>query len=238
MCFRDKAGLDAATVLRLTSQRPQPIGPCPLPSARPPGTETSEAWLDPALDLLADAVRAQHGDLKVVRQRMRTPLLSGLTCLKRRTPCFGDNSDAVYSLSLPTWLSDDRRDFLIVVGVQHETTGKASSTSLAVYHTPRLMGIGAVTGDALRRSADRYLPTHPQRRYLYAYTFARDCRDELYCSVVPQGALGVPIETRLNVIARAYLEPATRTGPLASQLIPPQVLHVCPTLTLFGRCDP
>jgi hypothetical protein len=59
------------------------------------------------------------------------------------------------------------RDFLVVVGVQHETTGKATFTSLAVYNPPRLMGIAAVTGDELLNSADRYLPTHPQRRYLY-----------------------------------------------------------------------
>jgi hypothetical protein len=169
---------------------------------------------------------------------MRTPLLSGLTCLKRRTPCFGDNADAVYSVSLPTRLTDDPRDFLIVVGVQHETTGKATSTSLAVYNTPRLMGIAAVTGDALLHSAERYLPTHPQRRYLYAYKFARDCQGEPYCAEVPQGPLGVPLDIRLNLIERAYLEPRTHTGPLASQIVPPQVLRVCPSLTLLGHCAP
>jgi hypothetical protein len=227
-----------ATVLRVTPPTPRPIDPLPLPPARPRGTGTSEAWLEPALHLLIGAVRAQHGGLKVEGRRMRTPLLSGLTCLKRRTPCFGDNSDAVYSVSLPTRLSDDPRDFLIVVGVQHEVTGKASSMGLAVYNTPRLMGVTAVSGTELLASAERYLPSHPHRRYLYAYRLARDCRDEPYCLAVPQGTLGVPLETRLNVIERAYLEPATHTGPLASELTPPQVLHVCPTLTLFGRCDP
>jgi hypothetical protein len=47
----------------------------------------------------------------------------------------------------------------------------------------------------------------------------------------------VPIETRLNLIERAYLEPVTNTGPLASQIVPPQVLHVCQAFMLFGRCD-
>jgi hypothetical protein len=227
-----------ATVLRVTPPTPMPIAPLPVPSQRPRGTQTSEAWLKPALDLLIDAVRAKHAGAEVKRRRMRTPLLSGLTCLKRRTPCFGDNADAVYSVSLPTRLSDDPRDFLIVVGVQHETTGKATSTSLAVYNTPRLMGIAAVTGDALLHSAERFLPTHPQRHYLYAYKFARDCQGEPYCSVVPQGPLGVPLDIRLNLIERAYLEPRTHTGPLASQIVPPQVLHVCPALTLVGYCAP
>src|SRR5437870_487611 len=71
----------------------------------------------------------------------------------------GDNSDALYSVNLPTRLNDDPRDFLVVVGVQHETTGKATFMSVAVYNTPRLMGIAAVTGDELLNSADRYLPT-------------------------------------------------------------------------------
>jgi hypothetical protein len=227
-----------ATVLRVTPPTPWPIEPLPLPAERPRGTETSEAWLKPALVLLIDAVRAKYLGAEIEHRRMRTPRLSGLTCLKRHTPCFGDNADAVYSVSLPTRLTDDPRDFLIVVGVQHETTGKATSTSLAVYHTPRLMGIAAVTGDALLHSADRYLPTHPQRRYLYAYKFARDCQGEPYCSEVSQGPLGVPLATRLNLVERAYLEPKTHTGPLAAQIVPPHVLHVCPAMTLFGRCAP
>jgi hypothetical protein len=144
----------------------------------------------------------------------------------------------VYSVSLPTRLNDDPRDFLVVVGVQHQTTGKASSMSLAAYNTPRLMGITGVTGDDLLNSADRYLPTHPQRRYLYAYKFARHCQGEPYCSVVPTGPLGVPLDTRLNLIERAYLEPVTNTGPLLSQIVAPQVLHMCPDFTFFGRCDP
>lgn len=226
-----------ATVLRVTPQTPVPIEPFPLPPERPRGTETSEAWLKPALNLLIDAVQAQYRGLEIKRRRMRTPLLSGLMCLKRRTPCFGDNSDAVYSVSLPTRLNDDPRDFLVVVGVQHETTGKATFTSLAVYNTPRLMGIAAVTHNELLNSADRYLPTHPQRRYLYAYKFARHCQSEPYCSVVPTGLLGVPIDTRLNLIERAYLEPVTNTGPLPSQIVTPQVLHMCPAFTFFGRCD-
>jgi hypothetical protein len=156
-----------ATVLRVTPPTLMPIEPFPLLLERPRGTQTSEAWLKPALNLLIDAVQAQYRGLEIKRRRMRTPLPSGLMCLKRRTPCFGDNSDALYSVSLPTRLNDDPRDFLVVVGVQHETTGKATFTSLAVYNPPRLMGIAAVTGDELLNSADRYLPTHPQRRYLY-----------------------------------------------------------------------
>jgi hypothetical protein len=123
------------------------------------------------------------------------------------------------------------------VGVQHETTGKATFTNLAVYNTPRLMGIAAVTRDELLNSADRYLPTHPQRRFLYAYKFARHCQSEPYCSVVPTGLLGVPIDTKLNLIERAYLEPVTNTGPLPSQIVTPQVLHMCPAFTFFRRCD-
>jgi hypothetical protein len=227
-----------ATVLRVTPPTPMPIDPFSLPPMRPRGTKTSEAWLKPALDSLIDAVQAQYRGLEVGRRRTLTPHLSGLTCLKRRMPCFGDNSDAVYSIGLPIQLNNDPRDFLVVVGIHHETTGKASSMSLAVYNTPRLMGIAGVTGDDLLNSADRFLPSHPQRRYLYAYKFARDCQGEPHCSIVPTGPLGVPLNTMLNFIERAYLEPLTHTGPHPSEIVAPQVLHMCPAFTLFGRYDP
>jgi hypothetical protein len=228
----------AATVLRVTPPTPAPIDPLPMPPVRPRGTDTSEEWLRPALDQLIAAVQAQYQSSAVRRRRTRTLQPSGLTCLERRTPCFGDNSDTVYSASLPTWLSDDPSDFLIVVGVQHEATGKASYMNVAVYNTPRLMGVAAVTGSDLLSSAERYLPHHPDSRYLYAYKFARHCQGEPYCLAVPTGPQGVALDTLLNFIERPYLEPVTHTGPLASQIVPPQVLHFCPAFTLFGRCDP
>ena len=144
----------------------------------------------------------------------------------------------MYSASPPTWLSDDPRDFLIVVDVQHEATGKASYMNLALYNTPRLMGVAAVTGSDLLSSADRYLSHHPDSRYLYAYKFARHCHDEPYCFAVPTGLQGVALDTMLNFIERPYLESVTHTGPLASQIVPQQVLHFYPAFTLFGRCDP
>jgi hypothetical protein len=42
----------------------------------------------------------------------------------------------------------------------------------------------------------------------------------------------------LNLIERAYLEPLTHTGPHPSEIVAPQVLHMCPAFTLFGRCSP
>jgi hypothetical protein len=100
------------------------------------------------------------------------------------------------------------------------------------------MGVAAVTGSDLLGSAERYLPDHPHSRYLYAYKFARHCQGEPYCFAVPRGPEGVALDTTLNFIERPYLEPATHTGPLASQIVPPQVLHFCPAFTLFGRCNP
>jgi hypothetical protein len=144
----------------------------------------------------------------------------------------------MYSRSTPTWLNDTPRDFLIVVGVHHVETGKARYVNLAAYHTRRLMGVGAVTDLDMNGSADLYLPQHPLRKYLYAYKFARDCHGEPFCFTVPTGQLGVPLDEALMLIERPYLEPATDTGPLPSQLMTPMVLHFCPSFTLWGSCAP
>jgi hypothetical protein len=228
----------SATVLRVTPPTPLPLEPFPALALRPRGTQTSEAWLRPAVDELIAAVKAHYPELSVRTRRTITFNLSGPQCLGRGLPCLGDNPDAVYNSSIPTWLGANPRDFLIVVGVHHQETGKASYMNLSAYHTKRLMGVGAVAGHDLIESASPYIPQHPFRKYLYAYKFARDCQGEPYCFSVPTGQLGVPLDVALNIIERPYLEPVTNTGPLASQLINPQVLHFCPSFTLFGACDP
>lgn len=227
-----------ATILRVTPTTPIAIEPFPVPPLRPRGTRTSEAWLRPALEELIASVKARHPRLAVRNRRTITFDLSGRRCIARGTPCLGDNPDTVYISSIPTWLSDNPQDFLIVVGVHHHETGKARYVNLAAYHTKRLMGAGAVTGSELTGSASPYLPDHPLRKYLYAYKFARDCQGEPFCFSVPTGQLGVPLDDALNIIERPYLESVTNTGPLPAQLINPQVLHFCPSFTIFGYCDP
>jgi hypothetical protein len=227
-----------ATILRVTPPTPITIDPFPALPLRPRGTHTSEAWLGPALDELIAAVKARYPSLAVRNRRTITFELSGRQCIARSLPCLGDNPDTVYNSSIPTWLSDNPQDFLIVIGVHHHETGKARYVNLAAYHTKHLMGVGAVTGSEVTDSADLYLPHHPLRRYLYAYKFARDCQGEPFCFSVSTGQLGVPLDDALNIIERPYLESVTATGPLASQLVKPQVLHFCPSFTIFGYCDP
>jgi hypothetical protein len=227
-----------ATILRVTPATPLTVDPFPVLPLRPRGTHTSEAWLHPALDELIAAVKARYPNLAVRNRRTITFNLSGRQCIARGLPCLGDNPDTVYNSSIPTWLSANPQDFLIVVGIHHHETGKARYMNLAAYHTKRLMGVGAVTGHELADSANLYLPHHPLRKYLYAYKFARDCQGEPFCFPVPTGQLGVPLDDALNLIERPYLESVTDTGPLASQLVNPQVLHFCPSFTIFGSCDP
>lgn len=227
-----------AAILRVTPPTPTAIDPFPAKPLRPRGTHTSESWLYPALDELIAAVKARYRGLEVKSRRTLWLELIGRTCIERGLLCLGDNPDTLYGPSLPTWLSDNPEDFLIVVGVNHEATGKTRYTNLGVYHTKGLMGIGAAAGREFAGSADRYLPNHPARQYLYAYKFARDCRGEPFCFPVPTGKLGVPLDDALNFIERPYLEPPTDTGPLPSQLIAPQVLHFCPSFSIFGYCDP
>jgi hypothetical protein len=227
-----------ATILRVTPSTAIATDPFPVPPLRPRGTQTSEAWLRPALDELIGAVKARYPSLAVRHRRTITFDLSGRQCVARGSRCLGDNPDTVYNSSLPTWLSHNPEDFLIVVGVHHHETGKARYMNLAAYHTRRLMGAGAVTGSELAGSASLYLPSQPLAKYLYAYKLARDCRGEPFCFSVPTGPLGVPLDDALNIIERPYLESETNTGPLPSELVNPQVLHFCPSFTVFGRCAP
>lgn len=116
-----------------------------------------------------------------------------------------------------------------MIGVDHARTGKADYTSLAIYDTTRLVGMSAVADTALAGSARAWLgPQDPDAASLYAWRFARDCAGATACTVVPTTFPGAPLDATLSATERPYLEPATRTGPDPSELLPPRVLRLVP----------
>merc|ERR1711977_765569 len=88
-------------------------------------------------------------------------------------------------------LSNDERDFMMVLGVNHRATGKGAYSSVSVYDFNRLQGVGAVSDAEMVGSAEVFLgKQHPLAPYLYAFKFARNCGTERFCfEVESEGAV-------------------------------------------------
>lgn len=60
------------------------------------------------------------------------PIDSGFTCIKHRYDCFFDNNDTVYTVTRPI-VTKDAPNGIIMVGVNHTNTKKATYTNLNIY---------------------------------------------------------------------------------------------------------
>jgi hypothetical protein len=119
-------------------------------------------------------------------------------------------------------LGNNSDEFIIVYGVNHVATGKATYSNFAVYGADLWNGVGAITDADFNGSAEEYLPNNPNAKYLYVYKLARNCSEgDKYCYEVPYGigAYGIELNQPLFVFWRAYLENTTKTGPEYSEIV-------------------
>ena len=107
--------------------------------------------------------------------------------------------------------------FVVAYGVNHQRTGKASYTSLAINELERLLEIDGVEHPALVGSAQEFLPNEPLIGDLYVVHFARDCASfPAPCVVVPAGCPGAETTEGLYLSYRAYIEAETGAAPIGS----------------------
>jgi hypothetical protein len=117
----------------------------------------------------------------------------------------------------------------MVYGVDHAATGKASYSNATIAYAANALGVVAVDSTMMAGSAAVFVPNHPARDSLYAFAFARDCSvaPTPYCVTVPaDGCPLLPIGAAANLTLRAYLEPATATGPAYNELVVDRALLV------------
>ena len=192
--------------------------PEPVPVLRVRGTGHTELGLYPALKQLRAAILQQYGDqpfkeldtkiwelgsgqTQVGREmRVEKPYVG----LQRGITVLGASRDTNYLASYPNFmLRKDVNEFVIVYGVNHQKTGKATYSSFSIYADKwRWFGLkdgtttspnyddpdgdGPIVGKP-GDSARRFLcPNDPNAcpadvQYLYAWKVARHCNGEAYC---------------------------------------------------------
>lgn len=225
--------------------------PEPVPILRVRGTGHTEMELYPALKRLRQAILKQYSephkeldthiwslpDREIMAEQPYVGLQRGLFLM-------GATRDTNYLATYPNFkLRKGVDEFVIVYGVNHQKTGKATYASFSLYaDKDKWFGVGTTLSDEFAGSARRFLgPDDPDADMLYAFKVARDCQGEAYCMepTEPENFTdewGIPYscpdldldEDEMFFIFRSYMEPATKVAPDDNELLYDQAIYFGP----------
>jgi hypothetical protein len=228
-------------VRRLTADPALATEPLAIPARRAAVSATDELGLADAVDALQAAILADvggqaHVELGVASAALVGAQISPATCLARNTNCLGEVSDTIYAAGPievvlgggALTLTEDPRDYFIVFGVNHEASGLAAYANVVVTYWQKRAGVAAFESPAMVGSADRYLPSHPDRGKLFAVKVARHCAGATGCVELGTGFPGVPLDQTIAFLFRAYLAPGSSVAPDPRALVTERVIHVTP----------
>jgi hypothetical protein len=221
----EKAGqeyVDAiSAAIRVTSTSHVELAPFPAPDLRVRGTGKTEIDLQPALDELRQAILAKYSNLSANELETSVWLPESYEAVQTETYVAGESRDTVYLRSDTITLDDNPNEFVIVYGVNHAATGKATYANCNFYGEAGWNGVAGIYSTEYTGSAEEYLPGNPLAKYLYVCKFARSCDSEKNCVAVPTGpnAHGVGLDEPAFIGFRAYMEPSTKVGPAYTELL-------------------
>eukprot|EP00042_Codosiga_hollandica_P022006 m.79065 g.79065 ORF g.79065 m.79065 type:complete len:163 (+) comp50620_c0_seq1:112-600(+) len=151
--------------------------------------------------------------------------ISGYHCIATKSDCVGDNQDALY-MEKSHYAHLGGKDIHVIVGLNHNATGKAVYSNIALY-LPGATGVptaaAVLENSQYAGSADSWAPNLDNVDKAYVVTIEQHCPpDSPYCIDASKAGASADEAT---YIARAYLEEATRTGPSPAEILPPTFLH-------------
>jgi hypothetical protein len=187
----------------------------PVPDLIVRGTgDTREFEYYNDLKELHEAILEKHGRDRGSDLDSSVWVFEGYDGIQRDSDMIADNRDAVYFRTTNATLGDGPDDFIIVYGVNHVATGKATYSNFAFYGAEAQNGIGAVSNHNITGTAEAYLPGNPNAKYLYVAKISRYDDGSPATLVVPydKGIEGVDLDTPGFVGFRVYVEPETTIG--------------------------
>jgi len=217
------------------------LHPFPAPALRVRGTAKTEMDLLGKLDEIRDRIISQYTGMGYVVAGEYTSgpgSYDGYDFIQQMKRAYLDCRDTIYvgagADAFPGNLNYDIRltdnEFLVVYGVNHTATGKASYMNLNAYAKPSQLAIGSVFDTDFAHSVDVYLPSDPAVSLLFAYKISWQCGGEPFCLQMSTGdcarlQLDGPghaadrANTSLAFATRSYLEPATKVGPAFTEVV-------------------
>lgn len=243
-----------ATVFRITPKKSTKLDPYNYPELRVRGTGKTEFDLMSDLEQLREAILTKYSNLSSTELPTSQMVPIGIDAIQRGIDAVGPDNDACYlwsanqtvysttppfpdlsqyygfSRNPPITLGNDTNDFIIVYGVNHVATGKATYENFGIFGADVWNGVGAITDMDFNGTAEAYLPNDPNAKYLYVYKVARHSNGDQHCFEVAYGPGGYGIRPNQPVFIfwRAYLEKATKTGPSYSEIVYDRAIKFSP----------
>jgi hypothetical protein len=215
---------------RVTPTSQGELDPFSAPELRVRGTGKTEVDFQPALDELRQAILAKYSDLNAKELVTSVWLSESYDAVQRGVFVAGESRDTIYLRSDSFTLGDDPNECVIVYGVNHALSGKATYANLSFYGEALWNGVAGIYNIDYAGSAEPFLPNNPLAKYLYVVKFVRGSSSEKTCVAVPPGpgAQGVGLDEPAFIGFRAYLEPATKVGPASVELLYDRVIKFSP----------
>lgn len=215
------------TALRITPKRTIPIQhPWPVPIRKIRETDKTEFRIVPNVvrdyNYLRNEILNKYGSPEFDHVDLNTSpwILDGYEGILQDVNVYGDNTDALYLKTDNFQLTTDD-DFVIVYGINHEQTGKATLCQDSFYGAELWNGVaGSFHTVEFPNSAAEFFPEgYENAKYYYAIKMARkDDGDRVvvipYSTGNPKGsAYGVDNNQEAYVGFRIYQDKETKVGP-------------------------
>lgn len=216
--------------LKITSTIPVEADYFPSPLLRVRGNGKTEIDYIPALNELRKAILEKYSGLEANELTTSVWLTESYDAVQTEVYVAGESRDTVYLRSEEFTLGDDPNEMVVVYGVNHVASGKATYTNCNFYGKAAWNGVAGIYNYQYEGSAEEYLPDNPLAKDLYVCIFLRSGSSEKNLISVPVGpkAHGVRLDEPAFIGFRAYLEPSTKVGPLNTELIYDRVIKFNP----------
>jgi hypothetical protein len=227
-------------VLRITPQKgkePKP-DPYPVPPLRVRGTgDTNEFQYVPDLRSLRQSILDKYKGGSYQAQDLTTSvwITEGYDGIQRNLDVLGETRDTLYLRTDSIDLGKD--DFLMLYGVVHALTGKATYSNFNIYtddpvpdqlpwEVNILLGFLSANSEqsveskeGLKGSALPWIKGQPNADKLYAWKIARDCKGEAFCLQIPEQPCERMTYNKIFAVFRLYIEPKTLVGPVPQEVL-------------------
>ena len=120
-------------------------------------------------------------------------MTEGYDAIQRAMDVIGVTRDTTYLNTTPFVLGDDPDQFLIIYGVNHAATGKATYSNLGIYGAKLDNGVASVNNRRFEGTAVEYIPDNPAAKYLYVWKMAPGLQGEVNCTELAQGPVSYGI---------------------------------------------
>jgi len=227
-------------LFRVTPRTQTVAKPFPAPPLRVRGTGQTEMGMMNNLGLLRQRIVAANPGLYATDITPRPNWYEGYDYIQQGHDPWADARDAFFLTTgyIPEFGSTDEvtladDEFLMVYGLNHVVSGKATYHSVNVYSSKEgKVPLGVIDDSTFPGTATSYLPEDPEAaNSMYAYKVSRNCGSEPNCltlAIDNCSRLTIDQNTVLGLIFRMYLEPATKVGAAMPEVLYDRVIKFSP----------